>query len=114
MTIDPKITGRTIAAWFANVPYQATRPRSSRESVVPTSATQAAAVGPPRTAAAIRGAVDTATCTPWLTRTGRDDAIRAMTVQKIVLRRISARLVVVGSLSNEIAIAGCTGITRLV
>ena len=51
-------------------------------SVVPKRATIAAAVGPPRTAAAISGAVETATWTPSVSWTGRADATRVTAVQK--------------------------------
>ena len=73
--VQPATTAeRRITAWFVSVPYHGIRPRSSRTSVVPISATQAAAVGPPSVAAAIRGAIDTATIVPRGIRTGRADA----------------------------------------
>jgi len=66
-------------------------------------ATQPAAVGPPRTAAAITGAVDTATWTPSDSRTGAADATKAINVQNKTPATISARLTA-GSLSSAIAI----------
>src|SRR5687768_14013560 len=103
MTTPPAIAGSASAAWFARVPYQTTWPRNSRRSVLPSSATQPAAVGPPRTAAAITGAVDTATWTPSDNRTGAADATNAINVQKPTPATISARLTG-GSPSSEIAI----------
>ena len=66
--------GRTTPAWFAAVPYQGTRPRISRTSVVPTSATMPAATGPPRAIAAMIGAIATETRLPRGIRTGRAPA----------------------------------------
>ena len=57
-----------------SVPYQGIRPRSSRTSVVPIMATHPPAAGPPRTVAAISGAIETATNVPRGIRTGRADA----------------------------------------
>ena len=52
--------GMTSPAWFASVPYHGMRPRSSRTSVVPITATHAATAGPPRFIAAMIGAMATA------------------------------------------------------
>jgi len=42
------MAGSTITAWLTRLPYQGTRPRSSRSSVTPTSATHPPAAGPPK------------------------------------------------------------------
>ena len=64
------IDGRMIPAWLKRVPYQGMRPFNSRNSVVPTAATQPAATGPPRIPAAITGAIATDTSVPRGIRTG--------------------------------------------
>ena len=75
------IAGRTSAAWLASVPYQGIRPRNSRSSVVPMSATHAPAVGPPRKVAAMSGASETPTIVPRGMRTGSADATKVTTHQ---------------------------------
>src|SRR6185369_1043313 len=110
----PRIAGSVITAWLVSVPYHATRPRSSRDSVEPIKAIQATAVGPPSTAAAISGAVETTTWTPSETRTGRDEAINVTIVQNAKPARMSRTLTLALFESTWIAIAGSTGIQRLV
>ena len=70
-----------ISAWLDAVPYQGTRPRISRSSVVPISATHPAATGPPRVMAARRGAIATDTNVPRGMRTGRAWANSVIRVQ---------------------------------
>ena len=65
--------GIIMPAWFASVPYQGILPRSSRSSVVPTSATQPPAVGPPRRSPRSR-AQSTPDHVPRGIRTGSADA----------------------------------------
>ena len=55
------------------------RPRTSRSSVVPISATQPAATGPPSTIAAMIGAIETLTNVPRGIRTGSAPANRVIT-----------------------------------
>src|SRR4029078_254939 len=80
-TYEPIRVGSTTPAWFAAVPYQGTRPRRSRSSVVPRSATHPAATGPPSVIAARIGAIETETSVPRGIRTGRAPANRVTTVQ---------------------------------
>src|SRR5688572_5444843 len=69
------------AAWLYTVPYQGTRPRISRSSVVPMRLTRAAAVGPPRSIEARIGADATETTTPRGRRTGSALAAKVAIVQ---------------------------------
>ena len=78
---EPIRVGSTTPAWFAAVPYQGTRPRTSRSSVVPRSATHPAATGPPSVIAARIGAIETETRVPRGILTGSAPAKRVTTVQ---------------------------------
>ena len=70
----PRIAGRTMPAWFAAVPYQGTRPRSSRSSVVPIKRHPSRGDRPPSAIAAMTGAIETLTNVPRGIRTGRAPA----------------------------------------
>ena len=68
------IAGSVNAAWLYSVPYQGTRPRNSRHSVLPRAPTIPAAIGPPRKAAARIGLPETEILVPRGSCTGAAEA----------------------------------------
>src|SRR5215213_5869030 len=87
-TTDVRTSGSATPAWLYSDPYQgidaelrATAPRTSRHSVTPISPTAAAARGPPKIAAANRGAIVRLIRVPPGTRTGAAPAINVTPTQ---------------------------------
>ena len=113
----PAITaGIAIDAWLYRVPYHGMppgRPRSpliSRASIVPSSPTTAAAVGPPSTAAAKIGAIVTSTIAPPVIRTGAAAlrALKATQRQRPTTPPISGRKGTVATTTTQTTVAAKT------
>ena len=82
VTKAPATAGSANPMWFAAVPYQGTRPLSSRPSVTPSIPTIAAAAGPPRYMTATNGPIEVLTTVPRAMVTGSADATSVTTIQK--------------------------------